>query len=374
MTPTPPLPLMPNHHPENERMKRKYMIFMREADGYDEATMDAALAAIHRFEAHTNVKDFKTFRHEQAVSFKHHLEKQTNVRTGKLLAKSTLLSILSDLKAFFFWLADQRGYKGRFQYSDSKYFNLSDRDTRIARARPEKKVPSLEQMQHVIRSMPYGTVIERRDRALVAFILLSAGRNGAVIGLKMRHVDIAGRRVTWDPRDVQVKRGKTFVTDFYPVGDDIRQFLDDWVSYLTNELLWGPDDPLFPSTLQEIGPDGNFQHIALERKCWATADPVREIFKAAFAAVGLPYCSPHRVRDTISMLGQKICPSFEAWKAWSQGMGHEDISTTWGSYGPVSADRQAEIMRSFGQAQAKPNDVVADLRALLLKHESGVED
>jgi hypothetical protein len=31
---------------------------------------------------------------------------QVNVRTGRPLAKSTLLSILSDLKAFLFWLAD----------------------------------------------------------------------------------------------------------------------------------------------------------------------------------------------------------------------------------------------------------------------------
>lgn len=126
---------MPKHHPENERMKRHYAIYMREAGGYDEATVDDALAAIHRFEEQTNFRDFKTFRHELAVSFKHHLAEQTNVRTGKPLAKSTLLSILAQLKAFFFWLADQKGYKGRFQYSDSDYFNLSDRDGRIARGR-----------------------------------------------------------------------------------------------------------------------------------------------------------------------------------------------------------------------------------------------
>jgi integrase len=223
-------------------------------------------------------------------------------------------------------------------------------------------------MQHVIRSMPFGTVVQRRDRALVAFILLTAGRNGAVIGLKMRHMDMVGRQVTWDPRDVRVKRGKTFVTDFYPVGDDIRRFVEEWVTSLAKELLWGPDDPLFPATLQEIGPEGNFLHVALDRRHWATADPVREIFKNAFAAVGLPYCSPHRVRDTISMLGQKICPTIEALKTWSQNMGHESVSTTLTSYGPVSSERRAEIMRSLGQADAEPTDVMAEMQALLSKH------
>jgi integrase len=359
---------MSKHHPDNERIKRHYAVYMREADGYDEATVDAALASIHRFEEHTKFRDFKVFRHEQAVSFKHYLAEQTNVRTGKPLAKSTLRSILAALEAFFFWLADQKGYKGRFQYSDSRYFKLSDRDNRIAHARAEKRVPSLEQMQHVIRSMPSETVVQRRDRALVAFILLSAGRDGAVIGLKMRHVDIASRQVTWDPRDVRVKRGKIFVTDFYPVGDDIRQFVEEWVRYLAEALLWGPDDPLFPTTLQEIGPDGNFQHVTLERRHWATADPVREIFKGAFALVGLPYCSPHRVRDTISMLGQKICPTVEALKTWSQNMGHDSVATTLTSYGPVSSQRRAEIMRSFSQADVEPADVLAEMQALLAKH------
>jgi len=341
---------------------------MREADGYDEATVDGALASIHRFEEHTKFGDFRAFRPEKAVSFKHDLAEQTNVRTGKLLAKPTLRSILAALEAFFFWLADQKGYKGRFQYSDSRYFRLSDRDNRIARARVEKRVPSLEQMQHVIRRMPSGTVVDRRDRALVAFILLSAGRDGAVIGLKMRHIDIASRQVTWDPRDVRVKRGKTFVSDFYPVGDDIRQFVEEWVTYLAKTLLWGPDDPLFPATLQEMGPDGNFRHVTLDRKHWATADSVRKIFKGAFAAVGLPYCSPHRVRDTISMLGQKICPDFEALKAWSQSMGHEGLPTTLTSYGPVSSQRQAELMRRLAEPPTPSTDVISELQAVLAKH------
>ena len=73
---------MPKHHPENERMKRRYAVYMREADGYDEATVDGALASIHRFEEHTKFGDFRAFRPEKAVSFKHDLAEQTTVRTG----------------------------------------------------------------------------------------------------------------------------------------------------------------------------------------------------------------------------------------------------------------------------------------------------
>jgi hypothetical protein len=37
----------------------------------------------------------------------------------------------------------------------------------------------------------------------------------------------------------------------------------------------------------------------------------------------------------------------EQYKAWSQNLGHEDVLTTFRSYGDVSSYRQAEIMRSF---------------------------
>lgn len=264
MTPTHPAPAMTKHNPENERAKHRYAIYMKEARSYDDQSVDAALAAIHRFEAHTNFRDFKTFRQEQAVSFKHHLAKQLNARTGKPLSKSTLLSILSDLKAFFVWLASEKYYR-RLKPTDADYFNLTERDGRIGRARLEKVVPTLEEVQRVIRAMPSGTVIERRDRALVAFILLTASRDGAVVTLKRKHIDIARQHVRFDAREVATKFGKSFDTFFYPVGDDIRQIVEDWVALLDNELGWGPDDPLFPATRLEVGGDGLFRPVGLDR-------------------------------------------------------------------------------------------------------------
>jgi hypothetical protein len=71
------------------------------------------------------------------------------------------------------------------------------------------------------------------------------------------------------------------------------------------------------------------------------------------------------------MLGQKICPTVEAMKTWSQNMGHESVSTTLTSYGPVSSQRRTEIMRSFGQTETKPADVIAELQAVFAKHQRG---
>ena len=94
--------------------------------------------------------------------------------------------------------------------------------------------------------MPATTDIERRDRALIAFTILTGARDGAIASFKLRHIDIAEGKIDQDAREVRTKFSKSFVTTFFPVGDDIRAVVVDWVNYLRTEKLWGLDDPLFP--------------------------------------------------------------------------------------------------------------------------------
>ena len=162
---------------------------------------------------------------------------------------------MSHLKRFFQWLAGRPGYKSRFSYSDAEYFNVSEKDARIATARRSRPVPTVEQVRHVIAHMPAGTEIERRNRALVAFILLTGARDSAVASAKLKHIDMVSGCFYQDAREVKTKYSKTFTTAFFPVGEDIRQIVADWVDYLRREKLWGHDDPLFPKTLTTIGTD-----------------------------------------------------------------------------------------------------------------------
>jgi site-specific recombinase XerD len=160
---------MLKHSPENERIKRKYFAYLKEAKRYSEATVDAVAKALSRFEEYNRYRNFKAFHYEQAVAFKKHLAEQTGKRSGEKLSKATLHATLTQLKNFFQWLAWQPGYKARLQYSDADYFNLSEKDVRIATAHREQRVPTLEQVKHVIQTMPVNTEIARRNRALVAF-------------------------------------------------------------------------------------------------------------------------------------------------------------------------------------------------------------
>ncbi len=367
---------MKKHSAENERIKRKYFAYLKEAKRYSEPTVDAAAKAFNRFEVYTKYRDFKKFHFDQAIGFKKYLAQQKGQQSGKKLSKATLHATLTQLKRFFQWLAWQPGYKSRFQYSDAEYFNLSDKDTRVATAQREQKVPTLEQIKHVINTMTISTEIELRNRALVSFTLLTGARDSAIASLKLKHVDLVMNNVYQDAREVKTKFSKTFNTFFFPVGDEIREIVAGWVSYLRDEKLWGNDDPLFPATRMALGATHQFEAAGLTRNHWSTASPIRKIFQEAFISAGLPYFNPHSFKNTLVQLGQDICQTPEQFKAWSQNLGHEKVLTTFLSYGGIACQRQGEIIRDLGAPQQTVQSDANEIAEAVLRRlrESGTVD
>lgn len=341
--------MMSKHNANNVRINRKYCLFLKEAKRQDESSIDGVAKAINRFEQYTKFKDFKLFHHQQAVGFKKHLMNQKNATTNKPLSKATLNTTLRHLKNFFQWLSREAGYKSRINYSDTEYFNLSDKDTRVANAKRKKPVPSPEQIINVLENMIETTAIEKRNRALIAFTLLTGARDSAIASLKIKHVILHEERLFQDAREVKTKYSKTFNTYFFPVGELPLNIVKTWIEYLTKELLFSPDDPLFPKTKMVVGDDRKFKACGLLREHWLTASPIRKIFKQAFENVDLPYYNPHSFRNTLVRIGLNLCENAEQLKVWSQNLGHEGVLTTLYSYGEVPDYRQAEVIKKLNQ-------------------------
>lgn len=331
---------------ENERIKRQYLHYVRQAKGRDDTTVNKAAEAILRFERSTNFKSFKLFHIEQAVTFKGRLEVEKNSRTGKPLSKATIDSTLRAVKAFVFWLAGEPGYKSRISYSDAEYFNLNMKDSRIAHAEREVPYPTMEQCRHAFGMMPSATPLERRNKALFAFLMLTGARDGAIASLRLKHIDLAKACIFQDARDVKTKASKTFTTWFFPVDHVYLQAFCDWVAYLRQDQLFGHADALFPKPLMGLN-DGGFACLGLSRETYSSACKIREVIKEAFTAAGLPPFGPHSFRKTLGILANERCRTPEQFKAWSMNLGHESIATTLSAYCPVSTTRQGELIRDM---------------------------
>ncbi len=339
---------MSKPNPKNERIKRTYFQYLKEAQRYSDDTVDAVAKALNRFEVVTQFRDFARFHREQAVAFKKRLAEQTNERTGLRLSKATLNSTLKVLRSFFLWLAGQPGFKSRLHYSDADYFNLSEKDVAVARAVRGSAFPALDQIHRVLAAMPAKTDVERRNRALIAFCLLTGARADALATVRLKHVDLDQDLLMNDARDMRTKASKTFPTWFFPVGGEVREIVADWIGHLRTSLNWTDADPLFPTTKVSVGAVSHrFEAMGLTRDCWSNTTPIRQIFQAAFAKVGIPYFNPHSIRRTLGQLGEQLCRTPEEFKAWSQNLGHSGVLTTLTSYGEVAHHRQSEIIRNL---------------------------
>jgi integrase len=180
-------------------------------------------------------------------------------------------------------------------------------------------------------------------------------RDAALASLPLKHVDIDRALVIQDPREVKTKRRKRIDTFFFPVASEIEQIAVEWIRYLREDKLYGNDDPVFPCTA--VGQDENCCYVAqgLEPRFWSNTGPIRQIFRTAFARAGLPYFNPHSFRDTLVQLGERMCPTIEHFKAWSQNLGHEHVQTTLTSYGRIATYRQGELVRAMVLEADKAN-------------------
>ncbi|MGX1307075.1 integrase [Amorphus suaedae] len=357
-------------NPSNERLKRDYIRYLREAKGKSEATLDAVRKALARYEAYTGRKDFKTFRREQAIGFKERLAGTEGVRTGETLSASTQATTLTTLKDFFIWLAWQPGFKSRIHRADIDYLTPSNRDAARAKAPKLRDFPSLEQVRAAIAAVPTESVLDRRNRALLAFMLLTGIRDRALVSLSLGHVDTARTPplVRQDPDTVETKFAKAIATFFFPVGDDLAAIAIDWIEELRTVHLFGPTDPIFPRTRMGLAENGAFEPVGIEREHWSNASPVREIFRKAFTRANLPYFPPHSFRHTLGHLAQTMCRTPEELKAWSQNLGHDNISTTLTSYGRIDPHRQGEVIGAMAGEAPEGEALASELAALLARH------
>ena len=167
------------------------------------------------------------------------------------------------------------------------------------------------------------TEIERRDRALIAFAILTGARDRAIVSFRLKHIDIGGL-VEQDAREVRTKRA-----GFSRPGSfrrrDIQKIVVDWVASCTRKGF-GPEDPIFPKSKVATGATSHSAD-GLERAPWANANPVRAVFKEAFARAGLPYSirTHFATRSSDSLMNSISRPNSS--RRVCQNPGHDDCLT-----------------------------------------------
>jgi integrase/recombinase XerD len=351
-------------NPDNERIKRAYFEYQKEANKKSPSTIDNIRKAISRYELYTKYIGFESFNKHKAIAFKKAFTQAKSSTEEDYLSKATILSTVRHLQDFFKWLSRENGYK-RLDVRAIQYFNPSEKDIRIAQAKKRRLAPSLAQIRAVISSMPSGNDIELRNRALIAFTILTGIRDSALASLRLKHIKLEEELVEQLPPEVKTKFGKTIYTYFFPVGEDIEQIIIDWINYLYKTKLFNPDSPVFPKTKLILDKNNAFIADGIEPVCWKSANQIRKIFKDAFISAGIEYFNPHSFRITLGRLGEILCKTPEEFKAWSQNLGHEHPLTTFNSYGYIDEYNQGRIIKNLLNNKNNEKDKLEEISETL---------
>lgn len=348
---------------KNEKIKRKYLHWMENAQGFSEKTITAIEKALWKYEEFTQDEDYGAFSSRRAEQFKKFLQSNINKRSGKVLGLTSQYHHLRHVNKFFMWLSGQPGYKSRISPSDVMYLQLSKKDRRKATATKAQKYPTLQQVK-TLCGFEVKNEIDQRDRALIAFTALTGMRDMAVVTVPIGCFDAERLIVDQDPNlGVETKFSKTIETTLFAVDKELIGYVVDWYHFLVNEKKFGIEDPLFPMTeLGLVAEDHHaFEAKGISRSFWADAGQMRKIFKQRSQQTSVPYFSPHKFRHFIINEVKKHITSMEQLKAISQNLGHENIATTFHGYGAIDTHRVSEIVREIDFSGLPQNQYQEDM-------------
>ncbi len=338
---------------ENERIKREFFDYLKGAKGFARSSVKEFAEAIGQWQRFSGDADFATFDKTKALAFRDWLAgRDTKTKAGKL-AIATQYHYLRRIKKFFAWLSDQTGYKGKMQKSHVEFLRLSSNDARIARAGSTKAKPTLEEAKKIIESIEVNNEIDRRDRALISFALITGCRISAIVSLKMKNFDKAQKLIDQNPGDgVRTKNSKKILNTFFPIGWDAPEtYFLEWYEYLEHKGHQS-DDPIFPATANDAGV-ANYSKENVGRLEWKGSSGARKIFEKRCKNAGVSYFHPHSFRHLVVALMSQMRLTEQEKRAISQNLGHANVGTTFGSYGygAMSDDESVRTIKKLKDFQ-----------------------
>jgi site-specific recombinase XerD len=248
-------------NPRNERLKRRFFEFEHHARGKSEKSIQSYEIAVLRFESFLRFRDFGSLTKDEAIAFKAHL------KAGPLttpVIKATLKTVISMLK----WLLGQNGYKRKTSFETLEYLNLTAKERRMSDSM-EKVVsaPSPDEVDQLIRSMPTRSLVDRRNRAIVALIGMTAIRSGVIPKLRLKHLDLELGLLHQRSSEVDTKFSKSNTSILLPLKDGWLEILHAYVSELQT-LGYIADNPLFPKTTVSRGKGVALVNDQSSRNSW----------------------------------------------------------------------------------------------------------
>jgi integrase len=348
--------------PGNERV---LYLYLKWAGQFHPRTVDAIMTAVRGFETFHRGKRFDHLKVTDVSAWRDHILKRGVPGSSEGLSRSTIRHRASHLRQFLKWLVKQDGYR-RLNPTLCDYANLPKGQSAKLQQPPPRPYPTMEQAAAMVQAMPAGSLIQRRDRAVVATAFLTGLRAGSLAALRFGDIDACEKDVRVDARHVRAKNGKSQQTFWFAVDPVFETIVEAWLAELAR-LDARPDDALFPPN------DALEHHSFLMREAgrpiagWKSGGGIARAFKAACDAAGLQHYTPHTARHCLVALGKEICHREDSRDAWSMSLGHETRQVTVSNYAKMTQEQHKSVMARMRQGDIESENE-KDLLLALHEH------
>lgn len=317
----------------NEQAKRRFFEHLSGGEGFASDSVSTFAEAVGQWQQFSKNDDFVNFDKSKAMEFvAWQKSRPTKTKSGEL-ALQTQYNYLRRIKRFFLWLTEQKEYK-KIRKTDVDFLRLPKKEARIATSGTTKPMPTFEEVQKIIKSIHPTNEIDMRDRAILSLALITGMRISAIATLKIKNFNRADKLFDQNPGDgVLTKNSKKILTTFFPIGwPEPEQFFLDWYDHLVKKGAKF-DNPIFPSTLKGFSGEYDHNKTLVSDESWSSSSGARKIFERRCKSAGVQYFNPHSFRHLIVNYMSKARLTEEEKKAISMNLGHENVGTTFGSYG-----------------------------------------
>lgn len=252
-------------------------------------------------------------------------------------SSSHLTAICKTCRAFYTWA--KKEFPSRYKAITSSWVE-SLRPSRGRAEQSELKTREIytEDDIRALVAVPALTTAQRRMRAGVAFLFLSAMRIGAFVTLPINCVDVGELTVLQLPaKGVKTKNSKAAKTFMLNIPDLLKVVLE-WDAEVRAAL---PPTAYWYANLSQFGelttemPSGD--------RVMRRVD-FRESLVDLCERAGIPYRSPHKLRHGFAVYALKRARTVAQMKAVSQNLMHSNMGITDGIYGKLVDDDVKDII------------------------------
>lgn len=258
---------------------------------------------------------------------------------GKPFSAAYLVSIFIGIQAYFNWA--KREHPSRYR-GISQVWIETLRPSRARRAQSEMHKRELFTLADVLKlvALPPRTMGDRRNRAAVAFLFLSAMRVGAFMTLPISCVDLDNYQVMQLPEmGVKTKNSKAAVTFLLNI-PELMAVVREWDAEVRAAL---PEDKFWYAQLNTDGSFALDKSRAKSREV-SSGGRFRYYLVEMCQRAGIRYRSPHKLRHGFAVYALKKSKTVADMKAVSQNLMHSNMGITDGIYGRLVDDDVRNII------------------------------